>query len=227
MINSDLVTVYVRLYETIKEDDWSYFEALKSSRFNFLALNESVGHLSVVLNGAIKHNKNDFFIALSQAGVNVFEKEMEDGLATSNPALHVAAAQNNITLMKYMLELEDIKDNIDVKNLYHETPLYLATCKNHDEIVRLLLEKKANYLLTDEQNNTILHQAAHFANLQTFQHFLSIAKIDKHELLNQVNLSHNKYKHELIDVLSAQIEKEQLENSINNTSSHKIKTMKL
>jgi ankyrin repeat protein len=224
MTNSDLVTIYMRLYDEMKQDDWDYIESLKSSRFNFSLLNESPSHLSVILNGAVKYNKNDYFIALCEAGVDAFTKETnESGQIINQNALHVAAKTNNIELVKYILAQDSAKDSIDIGTLYDESALFLATQKNNAACVKLLLDKGANYLLDNDNNSNALNQAIMCANLDTFKHYAAI--IDKNELLNQIKESNNKHKGEIIDYLISSIEKEQLEATIH--VAHKTKSFKL
>lgn len=50
--------------------------------------------------------------------------------------------------------------NVNIKNVFGQTPLFLATCCGHKEIAMLLLQRKADVNLTDMDGDTPLSMAA-------------------------------------------------------------------
>ena len=68
--------------------------------------------------------------------------------------------------------------NLAHRNLDGETPLMLAIIENIQASVQLLLERGADYTLKDNNNWTILHLAAKFADVKTLR-VLSNAKLGR------------------------------------------------
>ncbi|XP_055308114.1 integrin-linked protein kinase-like [Sitodiplosis mosellana] len=56
--------------------------------------------------------------------------------------------------------------NVNSEDRIHQTPLHLATEKNHMEVVELLIAKKARVNSVDIHGRTPLHYAAKNGNLQ-------------------------------------------------------------
>jgi ankyrin repeat protein len=88
--------------------------------------------------------------------------------------LILACYRGNIEVAKFLIEnVKDINYNSDMG-----TALMAATYKNHKELVKLLLEKKANPNATDANGTTALSLAVQFKNSSLVQLLLEY-KADK------------------------------------------------
>jgi ankyrin repeat protein len=88
--------------------------------------------------------------------------------------LILACYRGNIEVAKFLIEnVKDINYNSDMG-----TALMAATYKNHRELVKLLLEKKANPNATDANGTTALSLAVQFKNSSLVQLLLEY-KADK------------------------------------------------
>lgn len=68
-----------------------------------------------------------------------------------NTAMHLAAANNQIEVMKFLIEKNV---NIDAQNTQGETALHIAASNNKKSAITLLLENDANTLLKDKNGKT-------------------------------------------------------------------------
>jgi hypothetical protein len=77
--------------------------------------------------------------------------------------LHHCAENGFTTSVKRLLSIRNI--NVNVKDVYGETPLHDAAWKGHVEIARLLLENGAEVNVRDRWDRTPLHRAASQGNV--------------------------------------------------------------
>lgn len=72
---------------------------------------------------------------------------------------------------------------------YFRSALWEATWKNHESIVKLLVDKKANVSLADYQGRTPLHEAAYYGHMNLVTYFLDLGHpIDPLDRFNQTPL---------------------------------------
>jgi len=67
--------------------------------------------------------------------------------------LCLAVVTGDLPIVTLLLSNEAIKENINLKNINHRTPLHYAAEKGHESIVRLLLENGANVNIKDKNWN--------------------------------------------------------------------------
>lgn len=73
------------------------------------------------------------------AEIGIYDNDM-------NTAMHVAAANNQVEVMKFLIEKNV---NIDAQNTSGETALHLAAFENSKDAINVLLENDANTLIKD------------------------------------------------------------------------------
>ena len=68
-------------------------------------------------------------------------------------ALMIAATMGHTSILKQLIEA---KANVNSKNKYNRSPLYMAVCGNHNENVSCLIDHKANVNHRDKGGNCLL-----------------------------------------------------------------------
>lgn len=224
-MNDLLYKVLTHLQNINKSKNLDAFYQLKASNFDFSFLNTEPSYVNIILNGAIKEKFNDYFFNLHQVGVNLFLKDDENDSTNKTP-LHTAASVGNFEVMNYILSLDEAKNFIDTKNYYDETPLFLAVKENHSQIVKLLLENKANYLEKAETGRTPLTQAIRQGTIETIKPFLEIKGLNKFTILNELIQVNNTEAKKVAQLIQIQFEKEELEKLID-SKNKALKKLKL
>ncbi|XP_057788976.1 uncharacterized protein LOC131005882 isoform X2 [Salvia miltiorrhiza] len=78
--------------------------------------------------------------------------------------LHIAASQNKVDVMKYLLEWSGaVKVELEANNVYGETPLHEAIKNGCNGAVRMLLQHGANVEARTNKSKTPLHLAVGYA----------------------------------------------------------------
>lgn len=85
-----------------------------------------------------------------------FEMGFTDANNTEDSLLHLAVRENNIPVVKYLLENNM---NPDPRNVMGETPLHLAALIHAPSVGDLLCEAGADVNAVDNKENTPLHNA--------------------------------------------------------------------
>jgi hypothetical protein len=96
-------------------------------------------------------------------------------VTTSHPSLHMAALNGDITTVKSLL-LQGAY--INARDQLECTPLYRAASKGHTEIVRLLLEQKANPYAAEVNGLCALHIASLYGHLPAVNLLLQITNVN-------------------------------------------------
>jgi len=97
-----------------------------------------------LLNCAASNGNTEEIIRLIEEGAEVNAQETGadvDEHLVGYTALHWASSLGNAEAVRALAEH---KANVNLQNLYEETPLYLASMWGHTEAVRALTEHKAN-----------------------------------------------------------------------------------
>jgi uncharacterized protein len=92
-----------------------------------------------------------------------------------NTALHEAIIHEDSTSAHV---LADNRTKLDIQNMYGETPLYLAVCYNRFNLVRHMLEKKANPNIPNERGIFPLMRAIYDNHASIAQLFSSDERTD-------------------------------------------------
>ena len=108
---------------------------------------------------------------------------------TGNSLLHFACQDNNIKLIKYLI---DFNCDINAKNNKNQTPLHLASMKGNLKICKLLVENGALLNVYDLENYTPIHYACYNNFTELINYFFEIyIEIDTDEK-SRYNFSKNK-----------------------------------
>eukprot|EP00092_Neocalanus_flemingeri_P024563 GFUD01026641.1.p1 GENE.GFUD01026641.1~~GFUD01026641.1.p1 ORF type:complete len:1187 (+),score=294.85 GFUD01026641.1:192-3752(+) len=99
----------------------------------------------------------DIGLEVLKALINAEAEINKEDLYNLTP-LHHAAMRGNIKLVQYLSQQDDI--DVNCRDKQWSTPLHIAATYGHEEVVRILLEAKANVRLKDHQNQSALHRAA-------------------------------------------------------------------
>lgn len=140
---------------------------------NSLKKNEE--HRIPPLNAAVYLEHFEIAKALLEKGANVHEMEDESGWT----ALHEAAAKNRIDFAQLLVEF-----GVDVNATAHantergfndfgDTPLIVAACNGHLEMVKFLVDHGANINKSDNNGITPLHGAVNNDCLEVVKYLLS------------------------------------------------------
>jgi ankyrin repeat protein len=89
-----------------------------------------------------------------------------------NNALHLAVQKsNNIEIIKYLVE--QVKLNVNLKNVENQTALHLATYYGNKDVVEFLIASGAQVDVRDKNNALPLHIAAAYGHTSFLELFLS------------------------------------------------------
>jgi ankyrin repeat protein len=110
------------------------------------------------LKEALMHNNIAFLNSFIQSGADI-NYTYENNVTP----LHMAAVKGYYDILKLLLER---KANPTAKTLHGQTPLHFACFSNgNSQIISLLINKKAEVNIQDNDGNTALHAASEFGNL--------------------------------------------------------------
>jgi ankyrin repeat protein len=111
---------------------------------------------------AAKNKRWDVTKLLSQRGGNVKTCDW-----SGSNVLHFAAESGPTEFVAYLLDMGQI--DIECRNKYEQTPLWLAARSGRLEVTQLLLEHRANLYVQDMKGCTPLHVAAAGGHLHIVQ----------------------------------------------------------
>ncbi|XP_048243258.1 uncharacterized protein LOC124111218 isoform X3 [Haliotis rufescens] len=80
--------------------------------------------------------------------------------------LHLACAGGNTAIVQHVVS----SSNINTRGQYRLTPVMVAACKGHKSVFDLLVSKKADLSLVDDQGDSLLHHACVGGNTAIVQH---------------------------------------------------------
>ena len=110
------------------------------------------------IEGALEHNLPkvvEFFIG---KGASVSDQTMGAEFVTCGTPLHRAAAQGCENAVEKLVRIEPQEGSyVNAVNIFGKTPLFLAIANRHNNIIKILLEHKANVNYVDENGSTALH----------------------------------------------------------------------
>jgi len=87
---------------------------------------------------------------------SVTEKELDRKAAFYGTALHIACSDNNIPVVKLLLEAGA---NLEIKNVASDTPLFVALEKGYEELAYLLINAGADIHAKGAQRTSVIHAA--------------------------------------------------------------------
>ncbi|KAL9648417.1 hypothetical protein ABK040_014038 [Willaertia magna] len=120
--------------------------------------NEETFSLEVSLFLAVDSNNYADVVLLTLQGADPNCMNEEDGKSP----LHISAIRGDRLMLDYLIEHPYIDKNAKDDNL--TTPLYCAMTHKQYDVVKLLLEKGADFRIGDKHKKTILHLAAEQGN---------------------------------------------------------------
>lgn len=91
----------------------------------------------------------------------------EDGLSL----LHWAADRGNLEIVKYFIQ--NLKADIDIKDVDGQTPLHYAASCGHTDVVKYLLDKGANANLLDNEQQSAFEMANNPQICELLKQFMS------------------------------------------------------
>lgn len=120
---------------------------------------------------AILKQRYDMIPLLLDTGIDIdFHSE-----SNSETALHLATKQDNIKVVRQLLEK---KCNVNSLNDSNESALLIATCNGFKDIVKLLLENGGDINLADNTGHSPFFMACLYKQMSTIEIFLSNASTD-------------------------------------------------
>ncbi|OBT66503.1 hypothetical protein VE03_03603 [Pseudogymnoascus sp. 23342-1-I1] len=132
-------------------------------------------------------NQSTLFLAARHDRPKIAEKILEHKLAKDflednktngwTPA-HISARNNNIDVLRHILEAGDTigikQDIVDSMNRDNDTPLLLAAREGCLEVVKTLLDNRANLKIKSINRETPLHSAAYHGFKEVFEALLGV-----------------------------------------------------
>jgi ankyrin repeat protein len=129
-----------------------------------------------------------------------FKKDFFDECLAKTKAC-IASLENEYPLHRYAVYVSDsgavnelmLRDSSDINlrisqgapPLYvGKTPLHLAIMANNKLMIKMLIEKRADFLLKDFEGKTPLHYAAIYNNLELIEQILAMPAYQQYDLLN-------------------------------------------
>ncbi|XP_067936875.1 E3 ubiquitin-protein ligase MIB1-like [Watersipora subatra] len=109
---------------------------------------------NAIHHAALRGNPSAMKIILNKSSKNwVVDEKKDDGYT----ALHLASLNNHVEVADLLVKVGSA--NVNVQNINLQTPLHLAVERQHTQIVRLLVKKKASLNIVDKDGDTPLHEA--------------------------------------------------------------------
>ncbi|XP_048134135.1 putative ankyrin repeat protein RF_0381 [Rhodamnia argentea] len=93
------------------------------------------------------------------------------GLLKGCGALYFAAAEANMEVCKYLLE--ELKLDVDPKDVDGDTALHHVARSVHNETARYLIDRGADPAITDDGGLTVVHYSAGSGNVELMNFLLS------------------------------------------------------
>ncbi|XP_048251779.1 uncharacterized protein LOC124117625 isoform X2 [Haliotis rufescens] len=155
---------------------------------NLLHLACHGGHVSIVqqllpkfkINSRGNNGRTPVMCAAASGVESVFNLLVSEGADirlrddNNNSLLHLACFGGNISIVTYLLP----KSDINCQGSHGRTAIMITVLVGKPALFKLLLSKKANIKLTDDDNNTVLHHACQGGNYSIVNYLMSKFGID-------------------------------------------------
>lgn len=151
-------SVYIKLFDLIKNHKWKEFTTLLTSNDD-IDINIRDDQNNYLITYAVTFNKKDIIKLLLERDAKIDIVDLDE-----RSLLYIPIKYNYIDVLKLLLETN--KNNIgisiiDMRDRNHKIPLHHAINMKNIDAVKLLLEYGSNPLTSDKNGYTALHHAVY------------------------------------------------------------------
>ena len=169
------------------------------------------------INGTNQNEYSPLMVAAMNGSESMVLKLLRKGASINhqycngNTALHMAVKSNHYSAVKQLLLH---KANVNIINIFNETPICFAANYN---IIKILLDFKANPNHADKKSNTLLHRLVRYGSVRSIKlliDFQANPLIENYQKLNVVEYARTQNKQHIVDLLvkySAYVKKQYTE----------------
>ncbi|MHB9146880.1 MAG: ankyrin repeat domain-containing protein [Candidatus Amoebophilus sp.] len=148
---------------------------------NYEIVNMLLKHSPYLINYKNNDGNTSVYFAISQEDEKILKLLLNNSAVNADLEsrnrkgicpFHMAAAKNNIDIIKLLLECGA---NIDIKDRIGYTPVHIAACKGHTELVKFFISHGADIKIaaTDEYKNAPIHTAVKHNHVKVVRLLLS------------------------------------------------------
>ena len=149
----------------LKEIPWGDTPLHKAASLGHTTIMEQLLAYSPDIEDQQKEGKTALFLAAEWSREEAVEVLLDHGAQTftqrdlKGTPLHTAVKSNEIEVLKRLLKAHDAGKCLEHKNVWGDTPLWLALYHNHPEYAQILLDQGASLHVANNEGNTVLHVA--------------------------------------------------------------------
>ena len=90
--------------------------------------------------------------------------------------MHLAASKESLEILQFMVENKKL--NIDDRNIYGDTPLFIAVLKGNLPIIQYLIDNGADPNIPEKSGHTPFMAACSNGHLEIVNYFLQFSSIN-------------------------------------------------